>query len=119
VHLVSPTDDQLQCAGFNGFLVKIMGAQSHCPQCVRLIPVARYHNDLSIWSDRKYFLEGSQTLFDAFRIRRQTKVLEYNRRLVPPQLRQCGLAILAKDHFVTLEAPAQLTLQSRIILDDQ
>ena len=118
-HLVGAVHDQLQRLGFDGLLVKVVGPQTDCPQRVLLVAVASDHDHLGVGRERQGLLERLEALFDAFRVGGQPQVLQHHGRLMPPQLRERRFPILGDQHFVILEAPAQLTLQPRIVFHHQ
>ena len=86
---------------------------------ILLVTVARDDNDLGMRRQPERLRECCETLFDPFRLRRQTEVLEDDRRLVPPQFDDGIFTVFSRENFVTFEAPFELVEQTRVVFDNE
>ncbi len=119
VDLVGAIDDELQDIGVYRLLVEIVSPEANGLHGIVLVTMARHDNDLRRRGKPEDLLQRGKAFRDALRIRRQAKVLQDHRRLVPAQLGKCGFAVLGYQHFVILKAPAQLALQPPVVLHHQ
>ena len=119
IDLIGAIDDELQGLRFYRLLIKIIGSQAHRLDGVFLVTVAGHDDYLGRGRRGERFFERREPFGNALGIGRQTEILQYDRRFEAPQLRQRRFTILGDQHLVVLEAPAQLALQSRVILDDE
>jgi hypothetical protein len=83
------------------------------------IAVAGDHDDLGVRRERQHLLQRLEPLADAVGIRWQPEILQHHGRLGAAQLADRGLPVAGDEHFVVVEAPLQLLLQPRVVLDDE
>ena len=76
-------------------------------------------DDARVRREAQDLLERAHALAHAFGVRRQAEILQHDRGLEAAHLRQRLLAIARDEHFVFVEAPAQLLLQADVVFDDQ
>ena len=119
VHVKGPLDDQNQDVGVDRLLVEIVGPAADRPHGVVEVAVARDHNDFRVRCERENLLERRESLADALGVGRQPEVLQNDRRLVTAHLGDCRWPVGREGDFVVVEAPAKLTLDAGIVLNDQ
>ena len=117
VDVISAIDDQLQRVGIDRLLIEIIGADSHRTHGVLLVAMTGDDDHLGRRHQRQNLLQRGDPLADAFRIRRQTEILQHHRRLVAAQLGQCARPVLGNQNLIIGEAPLELALQARVVLD--
>ena len=110
---------QAQHVGVDRLLVEIVGAQADGPHRVLLVELPGHDDDLGVGRELERLEQAGEPLGDPFGVRGKTQVLQHDGGLVTTQRRDRGGAIRHGDHFVIAEAPLELLLQSRVVLDDQ
>src|SRR5699024_5935919 len=81
--------------------------------------VAGHDDDARVRRFFENLRDGGETFAGPCRIRRQTEILQYHRGLSLPHHGQRLGSIGCRDDVITIETPAQLALQSDIVLDHQ
>ncbi len=119
VDLEGALHEQAQHVGVHGLLVEIVGAHAHGLDGVLLVELAGDHDDLGAGGQPQDLEQGGEALRDALGVRRQAEVLQHHRRLVAAQGRQRARPVGRGNDLVIVEAPLELLLQPRVVLDDQ
>jgi hypothetical protein len=115
----SPADGYRQQIGVDRLLVEIIGAHGDSAHCIGSVVMTGDDDHLGVRCERQHLFEQTETLGDAPRIGRQTEIQGDYRRLQPAQLGQGAIAIFGDRDIEILEAPLELTLQTRVVLYDQ
>ena len=87
-------------------------------QRVFLIAVAGHDNDFRMWRELQRLGKCRQPFFDAFRFRRQTKVLQNHGGLVAAEFGDRGLTIFGRVHVIALKTPLELLQETGVVLND-
>ncbi len=77
------------------------------------------HDHLGVGRDCQHVLQDGETLAHTAGVGRQPQVQRHDGGTQPLDLREGRLAVLRDCHFQPFEAPAQLALQPRVVLDHQ
>ncbi len=117
--LVGAVDDELQYVSVHRLLVEVVGAEADRLDRILLVAMTGHDDDLRRRREAQHLLERRKPLGHAFGVGRQAEVLEHDGRLVPAQLRQCGIAVLGDEDIEVLETPPQLALQPLVVFHDQ
>jgi hypothetical protein len=75
--------------------------------------------DLRVWRKAQNLAERGETFRHSSVVRRKTEILQDDRRLVAAKLVDRRRAVRRRQHLIIFEAPAQLALDTGVVLDDQ
>ena len=119
MHPEGAIHDQAQDFQFQWLGAEIVGAAADGLDRVVTVAVAGDHDDLGVRCVLQDFHDGGEALGGAGGVGRQAQILQHHRRLMAAQQGERGRPVTGHDYVVILEAPAQLSLQADIVLDDQ
>ena len=88
---------QSQQLRLEGLGKKVVGPQRNGAQRIRLVVLAGEHDHLDVGVQRQQLLQQAKAFADGIRVRRQPQVHGDHRRLMPPELHQCALAVAGGD----------------------
>ena len=119
VHVEGPLDDEQQHIRIDGLLVEVVRPRADGPNGIVEFAIAGHDDHFRVRGQLQRLFQRLQTLADAFGIRRQSEVLQNDGGLVAAQLSDRRFPIGCGEELVVLETPLQLTLDTRVVLDDQ
>src|SRR6056297_1964260 len=119
VDMEGTVDQQAQRVGVHRLLIEVVGADAYRLDGVLLVAVAGDHDHLGMGGEADDLLQRRHALADALGVRRQAEILEDDGGLVAAEFRDGVRAVLRRQHLVVLEAPFELALQPRVVLDNQ
>src|SRR5690606_36912388 len=111
--------DQIECVGFNRFLVKIVSAHGDCAQRIVVIRFTGHDNDFAVGGNAQNILDALEAFIHTIFIGRKSQVLDNHLGLMQTQCAYGVLAVLGENTFVFIKVPTQLALQSAVVFDDQ
>jgi hypothetical protein len=119
VELEGAPNDEAELIDVDRLLVEIVGARRDRPQRAFARAVAGRDDDLRVRLERQDRLQRREALAHPVRIGRQAEVERHHRRLLGAQDVEGAFPVRRDEHFVIVIGPAQLALQTLVVLDDE
>ncbi len=119
VQTVGAIDDKTEQIGVDRLVEEIVGAHADRLQRMLTIIVAGHHDDLGVRRLTQNVFQRLETLARAIRVGWQAEIQRHDRRMMFADLIEGGLAVARDNDVVSLEAPLQLGLQTRVVLNNQ